>query len=165
MRKAVCFTAGAAAILLAGSAPAQRHAGAMTSENSGAALHRGGHGGRLTGGGMGCGRLAAAACSGVQRGRGRGARGFGWPGFGYGELIEDPDARDDGFFAQTGDSWTANGYAVYDYDRSYPYDWYRGSPPAPARARLRPPPMMRCDVTWVPGGRGAPSPVRVCRGR
>jgi hypothetical protein len=100
---------------------------------------------------------------GVGRGRGRFGYLYGWGAYGGG-LVEDPERhRDDGFFAGTGDAFRVNGAAVYDYDRAYPYDWYRGDdegaggegPSRPAAA-----PAVRCDVTWVSG-----SAVRICRGR
>jgi hypothetical protein len=86
----------------------------------------------------------------------------------YGGLTEDPEAlRDQGFFADSGGSWTENGHAVYAYDRAYPYDWYRGSgeEAAPAEPVASAGPVVRCDVTWVAAARGAQAPVRVCRGR
>jgi hypothetical protein len=105
----------------------------------------------------GCGRFGRRGCFGGNF--------FGWGGFGYGGLVDDPEAlRDEGFFAD-GDAWTEEGRAVYDYDRAYPYDWYRDPGTAP-RPGLRPAgPAMRCDVSWVSGRGGAATPVRICRGR
>jgi hypothetical protein len=167
MRKAVCFAAGAAAILLTAPAPARHYGGVVSGGGARTVFHRHGGSGRLTGGSL-CGRVATRDCFDfARRDRGRGTRDYGWAGFGYGGLLVDPDAlRDEGFFAETGDSWTENGRAVYDYDRSYPYDWYRGPGPAPAGARAgASPPAVHCNVSWVSGDRGAPAPVRVCRGR
>lgn len=91
---------------------------------------------------------------------------FGGLGYGGG-LVEDPETlRDQGFFAGPAEVQVANGGAYYDYDRAYPYDWYRDPEAAAGEGapRLAGPPPMRCDVTWV-SGRGAAAPVRVCRGR
>jgi hypothetical protein len=99
-------------------------------------------------------------------------RGFFLGGLGGG-LIEDPDAgRDAGFFAGPAGVQEANGGAYYDYDRAYPYDWYRG-PVAREAPRAASAAAIRCDVTWVGGGvgggaggrGGARTPVRICRGR
>lgn len=94
------------------------------------------------------------------RGVGRGLLGWG------GGLLEDPDyaARDAGFFSGPAEVLTANGGAYFDYDRSYPYDWYSeprgGAREAPAMAA----PEVRCDVSWVAGRGGERSAVRICRG-
>jgi hypothetical protein len=112
---------------------------------------------------------------GVQRGGfgrigrigGRGfAGGIGVIGYG-GNLIVDPDLYegDDGFFAGSADVRRRGGRAAYDYDRAYPYDWYRDSPssrPADRRdvergaLRHSGPNEVHCSVE-----RAA---VRVCRG-
>jgi hypothetical protein len=103
--------------------------------------------------------------SSVGRGRGFGRGGFGyWLGAFGGGLVDDPERhRDDGFFAGTGDASRVNGAAAYDYDRTYPYDWYRDDEATVVGEGPRsiPAPRMRCDVSPVPGG----SSVRVCRGR
>jgi hypothetical protein len=94
--------------------------------------------------------------------------GFFFGGLGYGGLVEDPESlRDQGFFAGPAEVQVANGGAYYDYDRAYPYDWYRDPEAAAAQAapRMAAAPVMRCDVAWVSGRGAAASPVRVCRGR
>jgi hypothetical protein len=87
--------------------------------------------------------------------------GIGVIGYG-GNLIVDPDLYegDDGFFAGSADASVRGGRAAYDYDRAYPYDWYRDVPPARSqeRAAIRHsgPSEVHCSVE-----RAA---VRVCRG-
>lgn len=168
MRNAVRLAVGAVAIFLATSPVMARHGrpaaapGRPTFYNPIGKIRRG-----LANGGAQCtAQTRRCLGNGVGRHRGDGLIG-GWVGYGYGGLIEDPESlRDQGFFAGTGDAWAENGRAVYDYDRGYPYDWYR-DPGAPAADAGPPPgpPMMRCEVSWVAGTRGARSPVRVCRGR
>ena len=164
MRKAVCLAVGAAAILLTVPAAAHRtgvaaSSGRPTGYNRIGSVHRGGF-------------VGPGHCFRQNRrcfaNRFRRGFGFGLIGYDYGGLVVDPDSlRDQGFFADTGESWRENGRAVYDYDRGYPYDWYRD--PASAAAgggrRFAPGPMVRCDVSWVGGGRNGPAAVRVCRGR
>jgi hypothetical protein len=61
-------------------------------------------------------------------GRGRGyGRGLGLIGGGWGGgVYEDPESfRDAGFFAGSADAYSESGRVHYDYDRGYPYDWYR----------------------------------------
>jgi hypothetical protein len=159
MSKTIFWCAGAAAALsLAAAAEAQRAPLGSVVRHQAGQMH------------------AGAPQSGFVRhrhGRFGGRRGFGFDGsysYGWygGGLIEDPESlRDQGFFADTGDSWTENGRAVYDYDRAYPYDWYRDGnvEPPPQRRQAYAGPAVRCDVAWVAGARGEPSPVRVCRGR
>ncbi|HEY1606678.1 MAG TPA: hypothetical protein VGF77_13880 [Allosphingosinicella sp.] len=165
MNKKACFAAGAAAILLAAvPAAAQRSGlGAASSARARSAAH-----GRV----FFAGRNRAFKGHCLARGRrcfgNRIGRDIGLIGYDYGGLIDDPESlRDQGFFADTAESWSENGHAVYDYDRGYPYDWYRD--PAPETAgrgpRLAAPPTVRCEVEWVTGARGAHAPVRVCRGR
>jgi hypothetical protein len=90
-------------------------------------------------------------------------------GLGYGGgLVDLPEyaGRDAGFFAGRAEARAANGGAYYDYDRAYPYDWYR-DPDGAERTAPRiaaAAPTIRCDVTWV-AGRDGRSPVRICRGR
>ena len=89
-------------------------------------------------------------------------------GWGYGGLIEDPEyaGRDMGFFSGPAEVVAADGGAYYDYDRAYPYDWYRDPAAAAAATPLMAAaPRVRCDVSWVSGSGGAREPVRVCRGR
>ncbi len=112
------------------------------------------------------GSYAAVDRRGDRRGLGRNRFAFGYPlGWYGGGIIDDPERhRDDGFFAGTGNSARVNGAAYYDYDRAYPYDWYRdddavaedeGEGPRPASR-----PAVRCEMTRVSG-----SAVRICRGR
>ena len=164
MRNKVCLAAGAAAILLGAPAAAQR-SGLAASPARPAMHNRTGIVGRT-------GFVRSRPCPGRNRrcfgnrfGRRAGIGLFAW---GYGGLTEDPESlRDQGFFADTADSWQENGRAVYDYDRGYPYDWYRD--PAAGAVEAVPhsaePPMVRCEIDWVASARGARSAVRVCRGR
>lgn len=176
MKRAISFAAGAA-VMLAMAAPAA----AQSSGRVGGGGWR--HSARLVlRPGVGAGPFVSASQARSARRAGR-CVGLGRScfdrnvdrglllGFGfanaYGGLTEDPEAlRDQGFFADSGDSWAANGRAVYDYDRGYPYDWYRdsGEAAAPAEHVASAGAMVRCDVTWVRAARGGQSPVRVCRG-
>jgi hypothetical protein len=81
---------------------------------------------------------------------------------GYGEGVpvadEAPPVADGGFFSDGEAIPTRAGRVVYDYDRGYPYDYYR--PLRPAAYEAPPPPALpaRCVIERVPGG-----PVRICR--
>lgn len=162
MRNTIRFAAGAAAILLAVAPAAAQRPGPVASSGRPTGYNGSAAGGRA-------GFVRGRPCLGQTRrcfadrsGRGRG---FGLFAYGYGGLTEDPESlRDQGFFADTGNSWRENGRAVYDYDRGYPYDWYRDPGAAADAAPRSGPPMVRCEVSWVAGARGEPSPVRVCRG-
>jgi hypothetical protein len=170
MRKVLCLAAGAAAIFVAG-APATAQRLNFTGASSGRPVFRNPIA-QVRRGLVGPVQCAPGnrRCSGNGSGRGRrGGFGAGWIGYAYGGLIEDPESlRDQGFFAETGDAWAENGRAVYDYDRGYPYDWYRGSD-APTGAgpgpRLAAPPLVRCEIDWGGGTGRQRSAVRVCRGR
>ena len=92
-------------------------------------IHRGGH---MTHGGW-----QLTSRFGQHRGQGRGrasryaygygSEGYGWPSYGYGDDgIAVPTARE-GFFAD-GDAWVRGHHVVYDYDRGYPYEFYRERP-------------------------------------
>jgi hypothetical protein len=76
-------------------------------------------------------------------------------------LIEDPERyRDAAYFAGPADSWHEGGRPYYDYDRGYPYDWYRDDWARTAMPIASAKPVdtaLRCEVE----GAG----VRVCRGR
>jgi hypothetical protein len=164
MRNKVCLAAGAAAILLA-VAPAAAQRLSVAASSGRATFHN------RTGAAGRAGFVRGRPCLGPTRrcfaNRFRRNRGFGLFAYGYGGLVDDPESlRDQGFFAETGDSWQENGRAVYDYDRGYPYDWYRDPAAAAAEAVPHPagPPMVHCAVEWVGGARGAGSAVRVCRG-
>ena len=105
---------------------------------------------------------------------GLGYGGLGYGGLGYGGgLVDDPETagRDDGFFTGRAEARVEGGEAAYDYDRSYPYDWYRepsaqraGRPMRHAAVAGTPSPVhlgaVHCSVEH--GSRGAV--VRVCRG-
>ena len=100
------------------------------------------------------------------RGHGPGpSRGYGGYGFygGYGGgLIEDPESyRDQGFFAGSADARAENGRAAYDYDRAYPYDWYREGSARTSLVRAEPRPTAAPDYRCRIERAG----VRVCRGR
>lgn len=85
----------------------------------------------------------------------------------YGSYVSTPPAPDQfGFFGNGGEATLVNGRAVYDYDRSYPYQFYRAprrEQAAADRARAaRSAP--GCETEWVPDGQGGGDvPVRVCR--
>ena len=104
----------------------------------------------------------------------------GWGGWGYGYPYTDaytiPSADFFGYFSTGGEVSRGNGRASYDYDRGYPYEWYR--PPSGASAAnadyadhdesgpAEAVSTMHCDTEWVGGGRrGARIAVQVCRGR
>jgi hypothetical protein len=105
---------------------------------------------------------------GSRYGRGAGyGSGYGYD-YGYGALggwggglYEDPEAfRDAGFFAGSGDAHVVGGRVHYDYDRGYPYDWYRPRDASPARSSAdngESPARISCEVEAAG--------VRVCRGR
>ena len=164
MRNKVCFAAAAAAMLLATAPAAAQRSGLAASSGRAAAHHRIGTPGRGFFVGTGPCARQTRRCVANRVGRGRG---FGLFAYGFGGLTDDPESlRDQGFFADTGDSWRENGRAVYDYDRGYPYDWYRDPEAAAVEAAPRPggPPAVRCELNWVAGAKGARSAVRVCRG-
>ena len=112
------------------------------------------------------------------RGRHSGRRGdrddgiFGYGGVGDGDYFDSyastPPAADQfGFFGSGGEATLVDGRAVYDYDRSYPYEYYRGprreqaaaDGASAARAAAS-----GCETKWVPDGRGGGDvPVRICR--
>jgi hypothetical protein len=96
-----------------------------------------------------------------------------WPGYfpvwgyygdgdGYVETEMTPDMF--GYFATGGEVELVDGQAMYDYDRSYPYDWYRGDRTEPAGVQIAYPAAPRCETSWVPDASGRERvPVRVCR--
>ena len=95
-----------------------------------------------------------------HRPRPRGFVGFGGYGIGYGGDLD----RDRGYFATAGEApAVANGRARYDYDRGYPYDYYRGGPERSGgdETALRD---SYCETQWTRDRRsGEQVPVRVCR--
>jgi hypothetical protein len=93
--------------------------------------------------------------------------GVGYEGY-YGSYASTPPAPDEfGFFGNGGEATLVDGHAVYDYDRSYPYEHYR----APRREKAaatgsstRRATASGCETEWVPDGRGGGDvPVRICR--
>jgi hypothetical protein len=72
-------------------------------------------------------------------------------------------ALEDGYFGQGA---VHNGRGGYDYDRGYPYDYYRGSPVGQAeQSEAYQPREVECRTQWVPDeGTGEKVPVSVCRG-
>ncbi|MDB5699490.1 MAG: hypothetical protein JWN69_2294, partial [Alphaproteobacteria bacterium] len=81
----------------------------------------------------------------------------------YATTVPAPDQF--GFFGNGGEAMLVNGNAVYEYDRSYPYEYYRAAEAdqaaAPEAARSTP---SGCEVQWVPDGHGGDMvPVRICR--
>ncbi|MEA3003630.1 MAG: hypothetical protein QOH81_2418 [Sphingomonadales bacterium] len=165
MKAARLAVAGAAALMAA--APAAAQHGAFADP----ALSRG-HGRHMPPGGPGFGgapHFGAPFRGDRHRRFGAGFGGGIFWGLGYGGgLVDDPEyaGRDAGFFAGRAEARVANGGAYYDYDRAYPYDWYR-DPDRAARTAPRvaaAAPMIRCDVAWVAARGGGRSPVRICRG-
>jgi hypothetical protein len=74
-------------------------------------------------------------------------------------------SRDDGYFQGRGGGVSvANGRAVFDYDRDYPYDfprnWGRNSDETQGEMVSREP---ECRIELVPDGRLGTAEVRVCR--
>lgn len=92
--------------------------------------------------------------------------GGGYDGY-YGSYASTPPAPDQfGFFGNGGEATLVNGRAVYDYDRSYPYEYYRSprreesAADGASAGRSAP----GCETKWVPDGRGGGDvPVRICR--
>ncbi|MFL6857025.1 MAG: hypothetical protein ACJ8EB_03850 [Allosphingosinicella sp.] len=91
-----------------------------------------------------------------------GAAGYGAAGYAGGvPLAEDyPTVADGGFFGDGGALAARGGHVLYDYDRGYPYEYYRTRRDLPAIAyETAPlPAPARCVTERVPGG-----PVRICR--
>lgn len=92
-------------------------------------------------------------------------RGIGFVGYGGGYVYSEPARDMFGYFGAGGDVRLIDGQAIYDYDRSYPYDRFdephatggRGSNYVPA-------PSYRCETKQVSSGSGnEPVQVRVCR--
>lgn len=68
---------------------------------------------------------------------------------------------DDGYFARGGGVEVAEGQVRFDYDRSYPYEfYYLEAEPDEAPVMDRP---SFCETKTVRDGRRGRSPVRVCR--
>lgn len=79
-----------------------------------------------------------------------------------GYVFAEPSADMFGFYGAGGDVDLMNGSAVYQYDRSYPYDWYRGGPAETVRVHRAA--EARCETKLVPDGKGKGSAsVRICR--
>jgi hypothetical protein len=93
--------------------------------------------------------------------------GVGYDGY-DGSYASTPPAPDQfGFFGNGGEATLVNGQAVYDYDRSYPYEYYRGprrEEAAADGANAGRAAHSGCETSWVPDGRGGGNvPVRICR--
>lgn len=116
----------------------------------------GGHGPGFTGGfrfGSGIGRLPFR---GMNRHRHRWSRDAGYASAGYAEgvpLGEQAPAYADGFFSD-GEARTARGGVRYDYDRGYPYEFYRPDDMARPAAYRPAPAAAECTMEHA---------VRVCR--
>jgi hypothetical protein len=88
----------------------------------------------------------------------RGAEGFAYP-FGFIESYESVDPHGTGFFAGGGGMIRMQGgRPLYDYDRSYPYEWR--SPAGPSVAWV-----VSDDQPGPDAGCSLERGVRVCRGR
>lgn len=78
-----------------------------------------------------------------------------------GAYLDDAFARESRYFEPSGGiSWAAGNRVHYDYDRSYPYDFYKG------RGERRPDVAARkssCDMEWTEDRQGREVAVRVCR--
>lgn len=84
-----------------------------------------------------------------------------WIG-GGGSYDEGPAPGEEGFFGD-GEAVRAGNRVIYDYDRGYPYRHFRERGTTLAAAG-RGSGAYRCEVDWVPAGRGGgETPVRVCR--
>jgi hypothetical protein len=154
----------AAAILAggAGAASAQKSGLGAGMVRSGPAFSSSGHRvGAFFGGGFARGGFRHR-----RRSRFRdGAFGYGgiagYGGYDPGYAPDDPEdlGRDSGFFYGEGDVRPSGGEALYSYDRSYPYDWYRGPAARPPARRLA---MREAGPREVHCG--LEHSVRVCRG-
>jgi hypothetical protein len=93
-----------------------------------------------------------------HRGSNRGEQSYAY----LGGTSASGDVRGAGFFADGEAVPTRSGGVVYDYDRAYPYDHYRGRPVLAASepSDEAPPPYCTIERVAAPGGR---SFVRICR--
>jgi hypothetical protein len=92
------------------------------------------------------------------------AWGFGYWGDGDGYAESEPRPDMFGFFGAGGAVALIDGQAVYEYDRSYPYEWFSGNAAAPRLAAKAPAQDYRCERKVVPDGDGNRQvAVRVCR--
>lgn len=106
-----------------------------------------------------------------HRGHDRHFRGF-WPiagvgywGHGGGYVYTEPSRDMFGFFGTDGDVRLVDGEAVYDYDRSYPYDWFDDTESmAGVRSVQSKSTAYVCETNWVSAASGGGEvAVRVCR--
>jgi hypothetical protein len=95
---------------------------------------------------------------------------YGYGNYGYsdgdGYVNTIPMSNEPGFFANGGTVDFDGEKPVYDYDRSYPYDFYKGQPTERYQAADRSAASSsgRCDLRDVPDGNsGRIARVRVCR--
>jgi hypothetical protein len=83
--------------------------------------------------------------------------GYGGDGDGYADTI--PTLDEGGYFTSGGEVYAREGARpVYDYDRGYPYEWYK--PAAERSSAARPPQRLARQISCASEG-----PVRVCRGQ
>lgn len=123
----------------------------------------GGHGGSIHGGGW--------HRPGHGQGRGQHHRYRRWQNdrddisywVGGGGAYDDvPIAGEEGFFGD-GEAVSLGNRVHYDYDRGYPYRHFRDRRSRLAVRSSETGPY-RCEVDWVPAGRGrGETPVRICR--
>lgn len=90
---------------------------------------------------------------------------WGYYGDGDGYVESEITPEMFGYFATGGEVELVDGEAVYDYDRGYPYDWYRGDQiTSSAEGLALRSPEYRCELSWVPAGSGkGRTQVRICR--
>lgn len=101
-------------------------------------------------------------------------RSNGWYGWGYGgdgDGYVDSESTPDqfGYFGAGGKISRTPDKTVYHYDRSYPYQWYKGpvrdQAYDAATPRISRGPVVHCDTESVPSGNKGPRvDVRICRG-
>jgi hypothetical protein len=104
-----------------------------------------------------------------HRGKWNGFTGFYpvWGYYGDGDGYVESEVTPDmfGYFATGGEVELVDGEAIYDYDRSYPYEWFRPDQAGRTgdRSMLRSS-EYRCELTSVPAisGKGR-TEVRICR--
>ena len=88
--------------------------------------------------------------------------GIGYVGYPGGYVYTEPSRDQFGYFGAGGEALEAGREVIYDYDRSYPYDWYRA--PSDKVIRTGTQSAYRCEMERVsgPDGQGSAT-VRVCR--
>lgn len=106
---------------------------------------------------------------GNRRHRRDGWYGWGYGGDGDGYVDSEPAPDQFGYFGSGGKISGTPDKTYYHYDRSYPYQWYKGPVREQAHEAAAPPrspgPTVHCDIESVPSGRNQRRvDVRVCRG-